>query len=81
MLFEIQILEFLVFALVLGGDHNQHTDWTVIFEHKVSKLNMSSWTNEHNITGTDTYMYAWYYMLIWCLFVRVLHTNLPQIQY
>ena len=56
MLFEIKILAFLV--LVLGGDHTQHTDRTVIFEHKVSKLDMSTRTNELNIIGTDTYMYA-----------------------
>ena len=42
----------------LGGDHKQHTVLTVIFEHKVSKLNMSTRTNEHNITGTDTNMNA-----------------------
>ena len=57
-------LHFLYFALVLGGDHTQHTDRTVTFEHKVSKLNMSTRTNEHNTTGTDTYMYTSYYMLI-----------------
>ena len=58
MLFEIKYLNFLYFALVLDDDHTQHTDRTVIFEHKVSKLNMSTRTNKQNITGTDTYMYA-----------------------
>ena len=58
MLFDIQILAYLVLALVSGCVYTQHTDRTVTFEHKVSKLNMSTRTNEHNITGTDTYKYT-----------------------
>ena len=54
----IKLLHFIYFALVLGGVHTQHTDRTVTFEHKVSKLNMSTRTNEHNITGIDTYKYT-----------------------
>ena len=57
MLFYIQILA-LYFALVLGGDHTPNTDRTVIFKHKVSKLNMSTQTNERNIKGTDNYKYT-----------------------
>ena len=58
MLLDIQLLAVLYFAWVLCGVHAHHTDRTVTFEHKVSKLNMSTQTNEHNITGTDTYMYT-----------------------
>ena len=58
MLFDVQILAFLVLVLVLGGVHTQHNDRTMTFEHKVSKLSMSTRTNEHNITGTDTYKYT-----------------------
>ena len=53
MLSDIQILE-----MIKGDGHTQHTERTVAFEHNVSISNISTRTNEHNITGTDTYMYA-----------------------
>ena len=58
MLFDIPILACPVLCIGCGWCPHPHTDRTVTFELKDSKLNMITRTNEHNITDTDTYKYT-----------------------